>query len=97
MSAAKSLREAGLSLFFIPRVGLPEPKPRKLHHKLMVIDEQPIIAGSFNYTSPATKLNDENIIILGDLDTTDVDSIQKQQELAAYALSEIDRIIAAYG
>lgn len=96
-SAAKSLTEAGLSLFFVPRAGLLAPKPRKLHHKLMVIDEQLIIAGSFNYTSPATRLNDENIIILGDLDTIDADSIQKQQELAAYALSEIDRIIAVYG
>ena len=42
----------------------------KLHHKLMVIDEQVIIAGSFNYTGPATRLNDENIVILGDLEST---------------------------
>ena len=63
----------------------------------MVIDEQLIIAGSFNYTGPATQLNDENIIILGDLDSTDQASIQKQKELAGYALAEIDRIIAAFG
>jgi len=96
-SATETLKNAGLSLFFIPRSGLPEPSPRKLHHKLMVIDEQLIIAGSFNYTGPATQLNDENIIILGDLDATDQDSIQKQKELAGYALAEIDRIIAVFG
>ena len=43
---------------------------RKIHHKLMVIDERLIIAGSFNYTEPATPLNDENIVVLGDLEET---------------------------
>ena len=42
----------------------------KLHHKLMVIDKQVVIVGSFNYTGPANLLNDENIIILGDLEST---------------------------
>jgi phosphatidylserine/phosphatidylglycerophosphate/cardiolipin synthase-like enzyme len=96
-SASKTLKDAGLSLFFIPRNGLPEPRPRKLHHKLMVIDKQLIIAGSFNYTGPANQLNDENIILLGDLDSTDPDSIQRQKELAGYALAEIDRMITAFG
>jgi len=96
-SASETLKNAGLSLFFIPRSGLPEPKPRKLHHKLMVIDEQLIIAGSFNYTGPATQLNDENIIILGDLDSNNQNSIQKQKKLAGYALTEIDRIITKFG
>jgi len=40
----------------------------KVHHKLMVIDEQVIIVGSFNYTGPANRLNDENILVIGDLD-----------------------------
>jgi len=96
-SASETLKNAGLSLFFIPRFGLPEPRPRKLHHKLMVIDEQLIIAGSFNYTGPATQLNDENIIILGDLDSNNQNSIQKQKKLAGYALTEIDRIITDFG
>jgi len=96
-SASETLKNAGLSLFFIPRSGLPEPRPRKLHHKLMVIDEQLIIAGSFNYTGPATQLNDENIIILGDLDSNNQNSIQKQKKLAGYALTEIDRIITKFG
>ncbi len=98
-SASETLRNAGLPLFFIPRPGLTGIKPRKLHHKLMVIDEQLIIAGSFNYTGPANQLNDENIIILGDLDTpiTEDDAISKQRSLAQYALAEIDRIITSFG
>ena len=63
----------------------------------MVLDRQLIIAGSFNYTHPANYLNDENIMIIGDLDSNDPDSILKQQELAGFALSEIDRMIAAFG
>ena len=69
----------------------------KLHHKLMVIDKQVVIAGSFNYTGPANQLNDENIIILGDLESTAPQSILKQKEIASYVLTEIDRIINTYG
>ena len=38
---------------------------RKVHHKLMVIDERIVVAGSFNYTEPANEYNDENIFVLG--------------------------------
>ncbi len=67
---------------------------RKLHHKLMVIDERMLIVGSFNYTAPANTLNDENIIVIGDLEEDDATAEAAQRELAAYALTEIDRIIA---
>lgn len=66
---------------------------RKVHHKLMVIDKQVIIAGSFNYSGPANRLNDENIIVIGDLDETRSASRAKQETLAKYALDEIDRMI----
>ena len=52
---------------------------------------------SFNYTGPATRLNDENIIILGDLEAKKKSSITAQKKLAKYALDEIDRIIRTYG
>ena len=96
-SAKEMLKNAGLELYLVPRSGLPSPRPRKLHHKLMVIDEQLIIAGSFNYTGPANKLNDENMIIIGDLKSEKQDSIQKQKKLARYALDEIDRLITSFG
>ena len=66
---------------------------RKVHHKLMVIDERLLIVGSFNYTAPANTLNDENIIVIGDLEEDDAAAEAAQRELAAYALAEIDRII----
>ncbi|WP_164863427.1 phosphatidylserine/phosphatidylglycerophosphate/cardiolipin synthase family protein [Agromyces sp. LHK192] len=67
---------------------------RKLHHKLMVIDERLTIVGSFNYTAPANTLNDENIVVLGDLEEQDSAAEDAQRQVAAYALAEIDRIIA---
>ena len=53
-----------------------------------------LIVGSFNYTAPANTLNDENIIVIGDLEEDDATAEAAQRELAAYALTEIDRIIA---
>jgi phosphatidylserine/phosphatidylglycerophosphate/cardiolipin synthase-like enzyme len=38
---------------------------RKVHHKLMVIDDRIVVAGSFNYTQPANDYNDENLFVLG--------------------------------
>lgn len=66
----------------------------KLHHKLMVIDRRVVIAGSFNFTRPATKLNDENIIVIGDLEETDPQAIANQQVIADYAFNEITRMIS---
>jgi phosphatidylserine/phosphatidylglycerophosphate/cardiolipin synthase-like enzyme len=65
-----------------------------VHHKLMVLDERIVIAGSFNYTAPATTLNDENIIVLGDVEENDPVAEAAQRQLAAFALAEIERIIA---
>jgi phosphatidylserine/phosphatidylglycerophosphate/cardiolipin synthase-like enzyme len=96
-SAKDTLKDAGIEISIVPRSGLPSPRPRKLHHKLMVIDEQLIIAGSFNYTGPANKLNDENILVIGDLDSQDQDSINKQKKLAKYALDEINRLVDSFG
>jgi phosphatidylserine/phosphatidylglycerophosphate/cardiolipin synthase-like enzyme len=69
----------------------------KLHHKLMVIDGALIIAGSFNYTDPANRLNDENILVIGDLEDQDPVAQAAQRSLAAFALGEIDRMIEAHG
>jgi phosphatidylserine/phosphatidylglycerophosphate/cardiolipin synthase-like enzyme len=88
-AATQPLKAAGVQLY----QNKPGTGVRKVHHKLMVIDERLVIAGSFNYTGPATTLNDENIIVLGDLEEADPAAEAAQRQLAAYALQEIERII----
>jgi len=92
-AATRPVKNAGATLY----VTKAAPGLRKLHHKLMVIDSQVIIVGSFNYTGPANRLNDENIIVFGDLKTTNKTSVAAQKKLGTYALKEIDRIIKVYG
>ena len=43
---------------------------------------------------PAGTLNDENILVLGDLEETNPAAETAQRQLAAYALAEIERIIS---
>jgi phosphatidylserine/phosphatidylglycerophosphate/cardiolipin synthase-like enzyme len=83
------LKATGVELF----ENKPGTRVRKVHHKLMVIDDRLIIAGSFNYTAPANTLNDENIVVIGDLEETDPTAEANQRQLAEFARTEIDRII----
>jgi len=92
-AATRPVRNAGAELYLVRKKG----KLNKLHHKLMVLDGQVVIAGSFNYTGPATRLNDENVMILGDLESTNAASVSAQKKLGKYALDEIDRIIDDHG
>jgi phosphatidylserine/phosphatidylglycerophosphate/cardiolipin synthase-like enzyme len=87
-----------------PRISLFQPTKasgvRKLHHKLMVIDERIVVAGSFNYTEPANDYNDENIFVLGSVDqvTHGVPvAAQPVEELARHMKAEIQRIITQLG
>lgn len=92
-AASHGLKAAGIEVYRADRgAGL-----NKLHHKLMVIDERLMIGGSFNYTDPANRLNDENIFILGDLDETDPGRIAVHRAFVAHAGREIDRMIADHG
>jgi len=74
-----------------------DPKLRKLHHKLMVIDKNTIIAGSFNYTDPANTLNDENIIVIGDTEETDQTAMTNQGILASHAHDMIANMVNDFG
>lgn len=69
----------------------------KLHHKLMTIDDEVTIIGSFNYTGPANMTNDENIVVIGDLDERDPDARARQRQIATFARQEIDRIRQEHG
>lgn len=56
------------------------PNNGKLHHKLIVLDDETVIGGSFNYTGPANKYNDENLFLVRDSD------------LAAFFKAEVKRV-----
>ena len=92
-AATRPVKNAGARLWRVSQ----SASVGKLHHKLMVIDGQVIVAGSFNYTGPATRLNDENIVVIGDPEATSAAVIEKQRKLGGFALAEIDRIIATHG
>lgn len=92
-SPVSTIAEKGAQLYGIKK----RNKIGKLHHKLMVLDDQVVIAGSFNYTGPANNLNDENIIIIGDLETSVPAQQKAQKQIAAFARKEIDRIIEDHG
>lgn len=98
-AATRVLDKEGIDTYIASNFSVPglEERLGKLHHKLMIIDEQVIIGGSFNYTGPANKLNDENILIIGDLHETDPAMIEKQKQLGTYCLDEINRIIDVFG
>jgi phosphatidylserine/phosphatidylglycerophosphate/cardiolipin synthase-like enzyme len=95
-AAPKWLQHPNIELF-IPRRAGPFATLRKLHHKLMVIDELIVVAGSYNYTEPANSYNDENIFVLGSTHA-EVAGVDVQanpcRELAVHMKREIERIIS---
>jgi phosphatidylserine/phosphatidylglycerophosphate/cardiolipin synthase-like enzyme len=38
--------------------------PRKMHHKVIIIDESIVITGSHNFSRNADEKNDENVLII---------------------------------
>ena len=92
-AAKRSLSEAGIDI----KVAGGQGKLGKLHHKLMVIDDQLTICGSINYTKPANRSNDENIVVIGDLEERTASKRAKQHAIALAAREEIDRIVNAFG
>lgn len=62
-AATRWLHDKGMNIFLTDKKRM--PGLGKLHHKLMVIDDDIVVAGSMNYTAPANELNDENIYVLG--------------------------------
>jgi phosphatidylserine/phosphatidylglycerophosphate/cardiolipin synthase-like enzyme len=40
--------------------------PRKMHHKVFIIDKKAVITGSYNFSKSAEEYNDENVMILYD-------------------------------
>ena len=94
-AATHWLHNEGIIVYF-PRK---EPGFGKLHHKLMVIDEDIVVGGSFNYTAPANDYNDENIFVIGspfDLPASKGGPVDHAEcaKIAAFFRSAINQIVA---
>jgi phosphatidylserine/phosphatidylglycerophosphate/cardiolipin synthase-like enzyme len=55
--------------------------PRKMHHKVLIIDEQIVVLGSYNFSRSAEENNDENVLVI------------HSAELAAQFLAEFALIL----
>jgi phosphatidylserine/phosphatidylglycerophosphate/cardiolipin synthase-like enzyme len=40
--------------------------PKNMHHKVIIIDEQIVVTGSYNFSANAERTNDENLLIIHD-------------------------------
>lgn len=61
------------------KIKLSPNRSGKMHHKVIIIDEETVITGSYNYSKNAERNNDENILIL------------KNREIAAKYIKEFKR------
>ena len=70
-----AMRDANLHVWL-------DGNPALLHHKVIIVDSQTVITGSFNLSESADQENDENLLIIHDPD------------VATLYLDEFDRVIA---
>lgn len=61
------------------KIKLSPNRSGKMHHKVIIIDDETVITGSYNYSKNAERNNDENILIL------------KNREIAALYVKEFKR------
>ena len=73
-SEYKAMKEAGLSVVLDTNKGT-------MHHKVIVVDEDTVITGSYNFSKNAEKNNSENLLI-----------IKGNREIAAAYLAEFEKI-----
>jgi phosphatidylserine/phosphatidylglycerophosphate/cardiolipin synthase-like enzyme len=45
---------------------LTDGNPYTMHHKVIIIDDETVITGSYNFTHSAERTNDENVLIIHD-------------------------------
>jgi phosphatidylserine/phosphatidylglycerophosphate/cardiolipin synthase-like enzyme len=68
-----TLRQAGIDVRL-------DGNPRLMHHKVLIIDQQTVITGSYNFSNNAEQKNDENTLII------------HNQEIAAQYVTEFHQI-----
>ncbi len=56
-----NLREAGIEVYL-------DANPQLMHHKVVIIDQQVVITGSYNFSNNAEYNNDENTLIIHNTD-----------------------------
>jgi phosphatidylserine/phosphatidylglycerophosphate/cardiolipin synthase-like enzyme len=62
-----------------------DDEPGLMHHKVLIIDAQTVVMGSYNFTASAENNNDENLIVI------------VSPEIAAQYMQEFRRVYAAAG
>jgi phosphatidylserine/phosphatidylglycerophosphate/cardiolipin synthase-like enzyme len=74
------MKEAGLPVFL-------DANPRNMHHKVIIVDGEVVVAGSFNFSNNADRTNDENMVIMHNADIASKfeGEFQKVAGLAGYA------------
>jgi phosphatidylserine/phosphatidylglycerophosphate/cardiolipin synthase-like enzyme len=60
-----------------------DSNPGLMHHKVMIIDDQIVVTGSYNFTASAETTNDENLIVIYD------------PAIAGQFMQEFERVYAA--
>jgi phosphatidylserine/phosphatidylglycerophosphate/cardiolipin synthase-like enzyme len=83
---ARNAEGEGSQYSLLKRAGLDirlDGNPRTMHHKVLVIDGQVTITGSYNFSANAARDNDENVLVLSNTD------------LARLYLEEFDRVYQA--
>ncbi len=74
---------AGTEFDTLTNVGIDvrlDGNPRLMHHKVIIIDQQVVITGSYNFSNNAEHINDENTLIINN------------QDIAAQYLAEYQQI-----
>ena len=75
-SRHKYLNERGANIYI-------DGNPNTMHHKVIVVDGELVMTGSYNFSASAEEKNDENLIVI------------HSPKIAAMFLEEVDRAIAA--
>jgi len=63
-----------------------DANPRNMHHKVIIVDGEVVVAGSFNFSNNADRTNDENMVIMHNADIASKfeGEFQKVAGLAGY-------------
>jgi len=83
MDEEQTNNNKGTEFFQLSKAGLPvylDGNAGLMHHKVIIIDGEIVITGSYNFTASAERTNDENVVILRD------------PKIAAQYLTEFQRV-----